>query len=105
VFTPTEYGAVGLSEEDAIKTFGQDNVEVFLTEFTSLELQASTRVDQLLVNMYIAMHCSLQGLVTCVDCHYCLKKCAHMCLSRVSMLCRYVCCVSRRLVLLLLLNG
>jgi thioredoxin reductase (NADPH) len=42
VFTPTEYGAVGLSEEDAIKTFGQDDVEVFLTEFTSLELQASS---------------------------------------------------------------
>jgi hypothetical protein len=63
VFTPTEYGAVGLSEEDAIKTFGQDNVEVFLTEFTSLELQASSRKHQLLVNKYIAMHSSLQSLI------------------------------------------
>lgn len=28
VFTPLEYGCVGLSEETAIKRFGEDNVEV-----------------------------------------------------------------------------
>lgn len=28
VFTPVEYGAIGYSEEDAIKEFGEDNIEV-----------------------------------------------------------------------------
>ena len=29
VFTPMEYGCVGMSEEQAIKQFGEDNIEVF----------------------------------------------------------------------------
>lgn len=29
VFSPTEYGCVGLSEEAAIAKFGEDNVEVY----------------------------------------------------------------------------
>ncbi|CAM9838807.1 unnamed protein product, partial [Chrysoparadoxa australica] len=44
VFTPVEYGTVGLSEADAIKCFGEDAVETYLFEFTSLELQASHRL-------------------------------------------------------------
>ena len=28
VFTPIEYGAIGLSEEDAIKKLGEENIEV-----------------------------------------------------------------------------
>ncbi|KAG5184506.1 electron donor-dependent reductase [Tribonema minus] len=44
VFTPTEYGAVGLSEEDALKMFGPQDVEVYLQEFSSLELQATKDV-------------------------------------------------------------
>lgn len=37
VFTPIEYGACGLSEEDAIKKFGEDNIEVYHTTFKPLE--------------------------------------------------------------------
>jgi len=37
VFTPLEYGCIGLSEEDAIKKFGDDNVEVYHAFFTPLE--------------------------------------------------------------------
>jgi hypothetical protein len=37
VFTPIEYGCVGLSEEAAIATFGEENVETFLSTFTPLE--------------------------------------------------------------------
>ena len=37
VFTPTEYGAIGLSEEDAIAKFGKDNIEVYHSSFTPLE--------------------------------------------------------------------
>ena len=28
VFTPIEYGAIGFSEEEAIETLGEENVEV-----------------------------------------------------------------------------
>lgn len=37
VFTPIEYGCVGLAEEDAIKEYGEDNIEVYHTSFTPLE--------------------------------------------------------------------
>lgn len=37
VFTPLEYGCVGLSEEDAISKYGEDNIEVYHTHFTPLE--------------------------------------------------------------------
>ncbi len=37
VFTPLEYGTVGYSEEEAKTTFGDDNVEVYHTNFTPLE--------------------------------------------------------------------
>jgi glutaredoxin len=37
VFTPIEYGAIGYSEEDAISKFGEDNIEVFHSEFVPLE--------------------------------------------------------------------
>jgi len=37
VFTPIEYGTVGYSEEDAMKEFGEDNVDVYHKSFTPLE--------------------------------------------------------------------
>lgn len=37
VFTPLEYGAIGYSEEDAIKEFGNDKIKVYHSEFTPLE--------------------------------------------------------------------
>lgn len=37
VFTPIEYGAIGLSEEDAIKKYGKDNIEVYHSHFNPLE--------------------------------------------------------------------
>ncbi len=36
VFSPTEYGYVGLSEEEAIKKHGADYVEVYQRETTPL---------------------------------------------------------------------
>jgi thioredoxin reductase (NADPH) len=44
VFTPFEYGSVGLSEETAIQRYGPENIETYLFEFTTLELQAAHRV-------------------------------------------------------------
>jgi thioredoxin reductase (NADPH) len=43
VFTPTEYGTVGFSEEGAIEKFGPDNVECYLYEWPSLERAAVHR--------------------------------------------------------------
>lgn len=37
VFTPLEYGTCGLSEADAIKEFGDENIEVFHQQFKPLE--------------------------------------------------------------------
>eukprot|EP01063_Lacrimia_lanifica_P038950 TRINITY_DN840_c0_g3_i1.p1 TRINITY_DN840_c0_g3~~TRINITY_DN840_c0_g3_i1.p1 ORF type:complete len:502 (+),score=231.24 TRINITY_DN840_c0_g3_i1:70-1575(+) len=37
VFTPLEYGVVGPSEEDAIKEYGEENIEVYHTQFQPLE--------------------------------------------------------------------
>eukprot|EP00899_Mesostigma_viride_P028780 jgi/Mesvir1/9087/Mv06343-RA.1 len=37
VFTPLEYGCVGLSEEDAIAKYGADNIEVYHSYFKPLE--------------------------------------------------------------------
>jgi thioredoxin reductase (NADPH) len=37
VFTPTEYSCCGMSEEAAIETFGEENIEVFHSYFTPLE--------------------------------------------------------------------
>eukprot|EP01063_Lacrimia_lanifica_P038952 TRINITY_DN840_c0_g4_i2.p2 TRINITY_DN840_c0_g4~~TRINITY_DN840_c0_g4_i2.p2 ORF type:complete len:612 (+),score=234.83 TRINITY_DN840_c0_g4_i2:61-1896(+) len=37
VFTPLEYGCVGPSEEDAIKQYGESNIEIYHTKFTPLE--------------------------------------------------------------------
>jgi len=41
VFTPFEYGTVGLSEEDAIAKLGKENVEVYLSRFGALEVISS----------------------------------------------------------------
>lgn len=43
VFTPIEYGCVGLTEEKAIKIYGEENVEVYLSEFTTLEVSSIHR--------------------------------------------------------------
>lgn len=37
VFTPLEYGSCGMSEEDAIKQYGEDNIEVYHTKFEPTE--------------------------------------------------------------------
>ncbi|XP_059490881.1 thioredoxin reductase 1, cytoplasmic-like [Neocloeon triangulifer] len=43
VFTPLEYGCVGLSEEDALAKYGPENIEVYHTHFQPLEYTLSKR--------------------------------------------------------------
>lgn len=45
VFTPLEYGAIGYSEEEAIRKFGEDNIEVFHTLYRPLEWALPKRPD------------------------------------------------------------
>merc|ERR1719198_428551 len=45
VYTPLEYGAVGMSEEDAITKYGDEKVEVYHTKFTPLEWTVPHRGD------------------------------------------------------------
>ena len=46
VFTPLEYSCVGLSEEDAIASFGEDGIEVYHREFIPLEWSISEKRSQ-----------------------------------------------------------
>jgi pyruvate/2-oxoglutarate dehydrogenase complex dihydrolipoamide dehydrogenase (E3) component len=46
VFTPLEYGSIGLSEEAAVATFGDANIEVYHSEFTPLEYTLPHRNDR-----------------------------------------------------------
>ncbi|XP_052213921.1 thioredoxin reductase 1, cytoplasmic-like isoform X3 [Dreissena polymorpha] len=43
VFTPIEYGCIGYAEEDAIKEFGEDSIEVYHTNFHPLEWTVAHR--------------------------------------------------------------
>lgn len=45
VFTPIEYGAIGLSEEDAIAQYGGDDIEVYHSNFFPLEWTVAHRED------------------------------------------------------------
>lgn len=37
VFTPLEYGCVGLSEEDSLKQYGEQNIDIYHSYFKPLE--------------------------------------------------------------------
>merc|ERR1712146_830408 len=45
VYTPLEYGCVGLTEEDAQTTYGAENIEVYHTYFKPLEWTVPHRGD------------------------------------------------------------
>lgn len=45
VFTPIEYGAIGLSEEDAISKFGEEDIDVYHAECAPLETKLNQETD------------------------------------------------------------
>jgi len=67
VFTPLEYGAIGYSEEDAIKFFGESNVEVFHTMFWPLEWTVAHRPDN---SCYAKLVCNKAEQLRVVGFHY-----------------------------------
>jgi pyruvate/2-oxoglutarate dehydrogenase complex dihydrolipoamide dehydrogenase (E3) component len=46
VFTPLEYGCIGLAEEEAAATHGGDGIEVFHLQYDTLELALAHRADE-----------------------------------------------------------
>jgi len=54
VFTPLEYGSCGFAEEDAIKEFGEENVESFMTFFKPTSWNLSHREDNV---CYVKLVC------------------------------------------------
>lgn len=58
VFTPIEYGAVGLSEEDAIAKLGEKNVEIYHSFYKPLEWTVPHREDNA---CYCKMICDKQS--------------------------------------------
>jgi len=67
VFTPLEYGAIGFSEEDAIKFFGEDNVEVFHGKFWPLEWTIAHRPENV---CYAKLVCNRADNNRVVGFHY-----------------------------------
>lgn len=43
VFTPLEYGFVGMSEEDAVASYGKDDIEVYHSSYQPLEYALTDR--------------------------------------------------------------
>ncbi|UKJ89145.2 thioredoxin reductase [Theileria orientalis] len=46
LYTPFEYSSCGLTEEEAIARYGEDGIEVYLKEYTNLEVSAAHRVNK-----------------------------------------------------------
>jgi len=45
IFTPLEYGCVGLSEEEAIQQYGEENIEVYIQNSTPFEWTIAHHLD------------------------------------------------------------
>jgi thioredoxin reductase (NADPH) len=66
VFTPLEYGAIGYSEESAIKQFGEDNLVIYKKNCNILEHALPHRLDQ----AFFKLVC-LKETEQVVGFHYC----------------------------------
>ncbi|XP_014788741.1 thioredoxin reductase 2, mitochondrial [Octopus bimaculoides] len=67
VFTPLEYGCVGISEEAAIHRFGEDNIEVYHSFYKPLEYTIPERDAS---QCFIKVICMREGAGKLVGIHY-----------------------------------
>eukprot|EP01129_Flabellula_baltica_P015812 TRINITY_DN8184_c0_g1_i1.p1 TRINITY_DN8184_c0_g1~~TRINITY_DN8184_c0_g1_i1.p1 ORF type:complete len:501 (+),score=126.76 TRINITY_DN8184_c0_g1_i1:33-1505(+) len=67
VFTPIEYGSIGLPEEAAIKKYGEDDIEVYHTYFKPLEYFVPDRPDN---QCYLKLVCVISENERVVGFHY-----------------------------------
>lgn len=70
VFTPIEYGCCGLSEEESIERFGEDNIEVYHQNFTPLEWALSDDTRPSMANCYLKVICDKTRDLFVVGFHY-----------------------------------
>lgn len=70
VFTPIEYGSIGLSEERAIEKYGADHIDVFHTEFTPLEWTVARNRDADTDGCYAKLICVATENMRVVGFHY-----------------------------------
>lgn len=69
VFSPTEYSFVGLSEQEAIKEFGEDNIEVYHKETVPLQ-RAIYKENTKLAYMKVIVHKEKDDVERVVGIHY-----------------------------------
>jgi len=67
VFTPLEYGAIGFSEEDAVKFFGEDNIEIYHQKLWPLEWTIAHRPENV---CYAKLICNKANKNRVVGFHY-----------------------------------
>ncbi|ESO97401.1 hypothetical protein LOTGIDRAFT_159432 [Lottia gigantea] len=67
VFTPIEYGCVGLSEESAVEKFGEENLEIYHAFYKPLEYAMVTERD--VSQCYIKLICERQSPHTVLGLH------------------------------------
>ncbi|GMF25608.1 unnamed protein product [Phytophthora lilii] len=70
VFTPIEYGCCGLSEEDSKERYGEDNIEVYHTNFVPLEWSLSTETRTSAESCYVKVICDKTRDKFVVGFHY-----------------------------------
>ncbi|KAG7386286.1 thioredoxin reductase [Phytophthora pseudosyringae] len=70
VFTPIEYGCCGLSEEDSKERYGEDNIEVYHTNFVPLEWSLSTGTRTAAESCYVKVICDKTRDKFVVGFHY-----------------------------------
>mmetsp|Transcript_105327 Transcript_105327/g.303941 ORF Transcript_105327/g.303941 Transcript_105327/m.303941 type:complete len:273 (-) Transcript_105327:1714-2532(-) len=70
VFTPIEYGAIGLSEEEAIEAYGEANLEVYHSEFVPLEWSLSPERETDTYSGFCKVICDKTANMNVVGMHY-----------------------------------
>lgn len=68
VYTPLEYGCIGLAEEDAIALHGEENIEVFHAYFKPLEWTLPHRGDNA---CYAKLVCNMRDSMRVIGLHIC----------------------------------
>eukprot|EP01125_Pyxidicula_operculata_P000057 TRINITY_DN1007_c0_g1_i2.p1 TRINITY_DN1007_c0_g1~~TRINITY_DN1007_c0_g1_i2.p1 ORF type:complete len:274 (-),score=60.07 TRINITY_DN1007_c0_g1_i2:342-1163(-) len=68
VFTPLEYGTIGLSEEAAVEKYGESNIEVYHSYFQPLEYTVPHRPDN---TCYVKIICNKNDNERVVGFHIC----------------------------------
>jgi len=68
VYTPLEYGCVGLSEEEAVAAHGEENIEVYHSFFTPLEWKLTERSE---ANCYAKLVCDARDDLRVLGLHVC----------------------------------